>query len=193
MIRNWLLVMRLREPTTVTGSPTGDQATTFGVSIINPSWLRRPGSGWLCTARVGSRKRITDTVAVQRPLRHGLRRWPRTAPWPPACPHCCPSVHCSPSVHCTHLRTPTSTNPRYTDQYKPVVHRLDYPWYTDGLPTPYTDGLPVVHRWTTDSPPVVHQQAWTTDSTPVVHQQAWTTDRPPMDNAGVHLRGSMGL
>jgi len=40
----------------------------------DPSWLHLPGSGWLCTARSGSRKRITRSNAVQRPLHHGSQR-----------------------------------------------------------------------------------------------------------------------
>jgi len=37
-------------------------------------WLHLPGSGWHWPARVGSRKRITNTGADQWPLHHGSRR-----------------------------------------------------------------------------------------------------------------------
>jgi len=51
---------------------------------INTPWLRRRVSGWLVTAVVGSRKRITNNYAVTRPLRHRLRccqGWGQ--PWQP--------------------------------------------------------------------------------------------------------------
>ena len=83
--------------------------------------MRRPVSGWRCVASVGSRKRITDTYATQRPLRHGLRRCSRTAPAAPACLHLLYTPGYTDSVH------PTP----YTDQ----LHRLRTPYTSRRTPT----------------------------------------------------------
>jgi len=172
--------MRLREPARAVQWQPERWRRNQGVSI-NTSWFHPWVSGWLSLAGVGSRKRITNTDAKNRPLRHHVQRCgpdgsgphllhlPYTVlpPYRPAVlpPYVllCPSVQtcCTPSVRtlvpAVHWSLPYTVRP-YTGPCRTDL--LYTPYNTDLLYTPYnTDQRQPVTPTTDQRQPVTPEQA----------------------------------
>ena len=190
--------MRLREQQPAQQCQPERCRRTQGVSLINPSWCCRSVSGWCCTAVSGSRKRITRDNAAQQPLRHELRREPRTAPWLPA------AVRRRTDSAVPAVQTVLPYRLCRTLPYRlyPAVQTLPYPAVHCLWSLPHClRSLPYVPQCTATPYTVrVLLRLYTDRATPVVHRPATarTTDRPAVQTGAgtgtlpaVHCRTSV--